>query len=95
MVSLRVPVQCFRCRTLADKSQVLESKSVSGDLRFECYDCYKRKRTPLLAVESEAKKKGHYCERCRYKFTARNSICPYCSKDDQVITGKVTVEDLL
>lgn len=91
MVLLRVSVQCFRCGIPADRSQVLESRNTSGDLKFECYDCYKRKQL----TSSEAKKVGHYCERCRYKFTSRNNICPYCSKNDCVITGKVSVNDLL
>ena len=92
MVFLRVPVQCFRCGIPADRSQVLESKSMSGDIRFECYDCYKSKH---LSPGSETNKRSHYCEKFMYKFTSRNNICPYCSKNDHVITGSVTVEDLL
>lgn len=77
--------------------ETVTKKSVNGELRYECSECFHRyRRDPLLAGIEEAQvKKEYYCERCRYKFHSKSGKCPYCSRSDQVIGGKVTVMDLL
>ncbi len=40
-------------------------------------------------------KKEFFCGRCRYKFKAKNTLCPYCSKEDQVVEQLHSVKDFL
>ena len=97
MTVLRARVSCFRCRRPVNKLSTITNKSINGEFRHECSECFRKaKRDPLLAgIEEVKQKKEYYCERCRYRFHSKSGVCPYCSRTDQVIGGKVTVMDLL
>lgn len=91
MVLLRVPVSCFRCGEVVDRSQTL----VAGK-RYECFSCYKQlKNSPWLIRQKLPEKLELYCECCRYRFKSKRLVCPYCDKEDRVVRGQIEVSDLL
>ena len=96
MTIIRSRVQCFRCKKSVDKSDTLVIKTITKDPRYECSQCYKRNRTKPWGFGDEMSyKKDYYCERCRYKFSSKKDVCPYCSKSDQIEGGNITVKDLI
>ena len=97
MVILKTKIQCFRWKKKVDKNETRVNKSVNGEPRHECFTCFKRyRRDPLLAgVEEIPYKKDYYCQRCNYKFKSKLNTCPYCSKNDLVIGGNVSLKELM
>ena len=96
MAVLRIKVNCSSCEKRIDKAQALPVKSVNNEKRYECYNCYRRSKSGSLGTNEEVKvKEPYFCQRCKYKFKSKKSICPYCNKSDFLVKGKVTVHDLL
>ena len=96
MPVLRVKITCFRCGKKKDKVEARLIKGMNNELRYECFTCYKRnKAEPWWDGKKEAVKKEYYCERCKYKFSSKRCICPYCNKNDRLTGGNVSVKDLL
>ena len=96
MSVLRITVNCFSCNEVIEKNSAIQIKGVSGDPRFECFSCFKKKRTaPWGMGDKISNKNSYYCQKCRYKFQARRPMCPYCSKADYLTSGNLSVHDLL
>jgi RNA polymerase subunit RPABC4/transcription elongation factor Spt4 len=85
MVELKTQIVCYTCKQLVDKDKAFLVQVTDKEDRFECPLCYKRKRS---------QKRELFCGRCKYKFNSKTPVCPYCSKSDEVIDGKVTLKDL-
>jgi len=93
---LRLKVNCFRCNSEVDANAVINSRSVNGEPRHECYSCYKKNKVDPLLPGDEAKvKRLYYCEKCRYQFKSFTPRCQLCSKPDYVVKGNPTVTDLI
>lgn len=96
--NLRVGVRCFRCYRNVGKNQAREVVCLSKEPRYECFDCFKRnKRDPLLSgIEKPAEKQEYLCGRCKYKFSSKKRVCPYCGNIERIeqVSG-VTVYDLI
>ena len=90
-------VQCFGCGKAVDKSQTFTSNNASKELRYQCPGCFKNKKVDIFgtAGETPALKKEFFCGRCKFKFRSKSTLCPYCSKEDQVIGQVHSVKGLL
>ncbi len=88
-------INCFRCQKAIDEAKARFLDTVNNERRYECFACYQKSRNGYLHHETTAVKRELYCERGRYKFLAKQPVCPYCSKDDAVILAAVSVHDLL
>ena len=96
MGNLRITVNCIRCKEEVDKNQTLMTRTSANEPRYECYRCYKNGKSAPTGGKGEMKQKiNMYCERCRYRFSSKNSTCPYCSKNDKITSANVTIQDLL
>ena len=96
MQSIKLKVQCFKCRQIVDKSNTITLESVTKDPRYACSNCYKKSRSQPWGFGDEVPyKKDYFCERCKYKFSSKRNTCPYCSKSDRVEGGNVTVKELI
>ena len=96
MSNLRVNVNCFKCGEEVEKNAARPIEAVNKEARYECFTCFRSDKTEPWGFGDEIQeKKELYCERCRYKFSSKISMCPYCNKQDQVVPGEVTVRDLL
>ena len=90
-------VQCFGCGKAVDKSGTFTSLNASKELRYQCPSCYLRNKDDLLG-DNKAQaplKRELFCARCKYKFKAKSMLCPYCSKEDQVVEQVHSVKELL
>ena len=94
MPVLKLKVRCFRCNQEVDKLEARQVESVSPQSRYECFPCFKKHHNAAKKV-ADAPQREFYCERCRYKFSSKTIMCPYCNKDDQLHKGKVTAYDLV
>jgi|SRR3989338_548979 len=90
-------VQCFGCGKAVDKSATFTSLNAARDLRYQCPSCYIKNKDDILGTNKipEAVKREFFCGRCKYKFKSKASLCPYCSKQDQVLEQVHSVKDLL
>lgn len=98
MVLLNNRVYCFRCKKSVEKTDSKYIGTVRTEERFECNSCLKRNRASPWSVNLEsapAQKIDLYCERCRYKFSSKALMCPYCNQADMLMRGDITVKDLL
>ena len=98
MVVLKSSVICISCKNQVNKLETIKFKSNNNETepRYQCPSCFKKAKTIKWGFGDEIKEKApHQCLRCKYKFQSKTGICPYCSKGDQVIKGKVTIHDLL
>ena len=89
---------CFHCRREFDKPQLRKFKVANQQIRYECVPCSTKLRTGSFlggAQEERREKNPYYCQRCNYHFKSQTVQCPYCSKDDAVVRGDVSVKDLL
>lgn len=91
-------VYCFRCKKSVEKTDTRFIGTVRKEDRYECLPCLKRNKSSPWSVrleEGPMEKIDLYCERCRYKFSSRALMCPYCNQADMLIRGNITVKDLL
>lgn len=96
MVLSTSQVQCADCRRSVNKLDTFTAVDGSRELRYICRGCYSvSKELNPRQKEKPQTKKEYFCGRCKYKFKALATICPYCSKDDQVIEQVHSVRDLL
>ncbi len=96
MVLLRVKVSCTKCKRRVDKIETRAMTSSMGVTTHECFDCFKKARTPRWGNDEGIKmKREMYCQRCRYRFSSVVKICPYCNESDYLESGKIDVTDLL
>ncbi|HLD01148.1 MAG TPA: hypothetical protein VJC39_05370 [Candidatus Nanoarchaeia archaeon] len=92
MVVLRSRVNCSKCKSSVDKNETILISSKNYDRTYECYSCYKKSGLKQSGIRIRQK---CYCERCRYKFNSLTLVCPYCSKDDQVIAADISISNWL
>jgi hypothetical protein len=96
MVVLRSRVLCFRCNEPVNKIDTVKTISTSGEPKYQCSSCFKTVKTTTWGLGDEIPVKNDcFCQRCKYKFKSKSGLCPYCSKNDLVVCGKITVHDLL
>ncbi|MEK6809402.1 MAG: hypothetical protein AABY40_01890 [Nanoarchaeota archaeon] len=89
-------VQCSDCRRSVNKLDTFTSINSSRDLRYLCRSCYSvNKDLGLGPQEKPQVKREYFCARCKYKFKSMATLCPYCSKPDQVVEQVHSVRDLL
>lgn len=89
-------VQCSDCRRSVNKLDTFAAVNGTKELRYRCRACYSvNKDLGLSPKEKQAIKKEYFCGRCKYKFKALGTTCPYCSKQDQVVEQVHSVKDLL
>lgn len=91
-------VYCFRCKKSVEKTDTRYIGTVRKEERYECNSCLKRNKGSPWSIPLEdgpAKKLDLYCERCRYKFSSKALMCPYCNQADMLMRGNITVKDLL
>ena len=89
-------VQCADCQRSVNKLDTFTSVSGSRDFKYLCRVCYSINRDlGMDPREKPATKKEFFCGRCKYKFKAFGTTCPYCSKQDQVVEQVHSVKDLL
>lgn len=88
-------VQCADCKKSVNKLDTFASSN-SRELRYRCRSCYIVNRDlGLTSTEKPQVKREYFCGRCKYKFKALGTTCPYCSKMDQVVEQVHSVMDLL
>lgn len=96
MVLLRVKVSCTKCKRRVEKLEARTMTSSLGETSYECFDCFKKARTPRWGSSEGIKMtREMFCQKCRYKFKSSVPICPYCNESDYLESGKLTVQDLL
>ncbi|MDP3699175.1 MAG: hypothetical protein Q8R47_06345 [Nanoarchaeota archaeon] len=89
-------VQCADCKRSVNKLDTFASSNPSRELRYRCRFCYSVNRDLGLGqVEKPQVKREYFCGRCKYKFKSLGTLCPYCSKQDQVVEQVHSVMDLL
>ncbi len=91
-------MQCFGCGKSMEKAQMFSTLDSSREMRFQCSGCYKHNKTDFMGEKKAVAaptKKEFFCGRCRYKFKAKSTLCPYCSKEDQVVEQLHSVKDFL
>jgi len=89
-------VQCADCRRAVNKLDTFAETGASRELRYRCRGCYSINRDlGLSRQEKPQTKKEYFCGRCKYKFKSLGTLCPYCSKQDQVVEQVHSVMDLL
>ncbi|MDO8510597.1 MAG: hypothetical protein Q7S55_00365 [Nanoarchaeota archaeon] len=89
-------VQCSDCRKSVNKQDTFTALGGSRELTYRCRACYSvNKDLGLGSKEKPAIKKEYFCGRCKYKFKSMGNLCPYCSKQDQVLEQVHSVMDLL
>lgn len=91
MISLRIKVSCNRCRKQVEK---INTREVSPK-KYECFDCFKSQRPKNPDKTSTPLKYDLYCERCRYKFTSSQRVCPYCNESDYLDVSGPSADELL
>ncbi|MEK6900962.1 MAG: hypothetical protein AABX37_01325 [Nanoarchaeota archaeon] len=96
MVYLRVKVPCFRCNRQFEKTEVRRIEAMNKEYKYECFTCFRRSLNVPFGAQEEARgKREFFCQRCKYRYSARSAICPYCNEMDMVVPGKVSIQDLL
>jgi hypothetical protein len=96
MPVLKVKVKCWRCGKNVDKSDTVETNLQNKDRRHQCYSCYKKNKSLCWGFGDKIKvKKEWFCERCKYKFKAANTTCPYCNRSDYVTKARVFAAELI
>lgn len=89
-------VQCADCRRSVNKLDTFTSVGGTKDLKYLCRSCYSvNKDLGLGPKEKPQVKREYFCGRCKYKFKSMGTVCPYCSKQDQVLEQVHSVKDLL
>jgi len=89
-------VQCADCKRSVNKLDTFAATGPSREVRYSCHPCYSINRGLGLApAEKPQVKREYFCGRCKYKFKALATTCPYCSKMDQVVEQVHSVRDLL
>ena len=80
---------------LCDQSiQKIDSVLIdAANVQRACYPCFKNNK--MLFKIQQGFKQEMYCERCKYKFSSKSLVCPYCSKGDRIVKGNMTVRDIL
>ncbi|MEK6900109.1 MAG: hypothetical protein AABX05_03215 [Nanoarchaeota archaeon] len=97
MVLPTTKVQCFGCGKSVEKALMFSALDASKEMQHQCSSCYRERKSDILGEKKipAPVKKDFFCGRCRYKFKGKTMICPYCSKEDQVIKQANSVNDLL
>lgn len=96
MILSNSQVQCFDCGKSVNKLDTFAAVDGSRGLRYRCRGCYSvNKELGLGLKEKPQVKREYFCGRCKYKFKALGTTCPYCSKQDQVMEQVHSVKDLL
>ena len=91
-----IQVQCSDCGRSVNKLDTFVAVSGSRDLKYRCRGCYSvNKELGLGQPEKPQVKREYFCGRCKYKFKSMGTLCPYCSKHDQVVEQVHSVKDLL
>ena len=89
-------VECFRCKENVQKANARLFTTLAEKKVFECNPCAQKSKAKLWSLGEESLTKNNYfCDRCKYKFSSRKSFCPYCSKNDQVVSADVKLGNLL
>lgn len=91
MVILRIPVECIYCNKNIDKRTALFVKNSQSRNLYQCDNCFKENSER----RANSEKVSLYCEGCRYKFTSRKAVCPYCNKYDSVVKTDIKISDLI
>ena len=97
---LKIKVKCHRCNEEIDKLDARPMESNGPTKQYECFPCFKKYN---LSDSPRVKKRtssgnGKYdlfCEKCRYKFSSRKIVCPYCDKSDHLIKSPDNILELL
>ncbi len=95
MATIRARVNCFRCGIPVHKAETILIKTLTNEKKYECYSCYKGGKMSTWGGKKTKVKQELYCQRCKYKFRSKTSLCPYCNKDDFVTFSNVKIEDLI
>jgi len=89
-------VQCSDCGRSVNKLDTFASTGASREMLYRCRGCYSINRDlGLIKQQKPQVKREYFCGRCKYKFKALGTTCPYCSKQDQVVEQIHSVKDLL
>ncbi|NQV91419.1 hypothetical protein HQ489_03005 [Candidatus Woesearchaeota archaeon] len=91
MVVIKAHVNCYQCHQSVDKAETLLIMSKGLLKLYQCINCYKIKK-PQGYFEH---RKEFYCEKCRYKFSSKKPICPYCNSSERLTKSNVTIHDLI
>ncbi len=95
MPILKLKVRCYKCNKEVDKLEAKEVPSIGTMARYECFPCFKKVAQAKRPKANTERRFDLFCDRCRYKFSSKTIMCPYCNKDDQLHKGKVTAFDLV
>lgn len=96
MVVLKVKVKCVHCNAEVEKLDARKVTPSLSEQRYECFSCFKRNKPLVWGFGDRVQQKHeYYCERCKYKFSSKSALCPYCSKGDRLTSGKISAKDLL
>ncbi len=101
MGAMEERLACLHCRKEYDKSALRKLKVANQQIKYECVPCSTKLRTgsysQVLSGKADVprQKNPYYCQRCNYHFKSQSVQCPYCSKDDTVVRGDISVNDLL
>ena len=88
-------VQCADCKRSVNKQETFAETNASREMRYRCHACYSiNKELGLGSKEKPQVKREYFCGRCKYKFKSLGTLCPYCSKQDQVVEQIHSVKDL-
>ncbi|PIN87597.1 hypothetical protein COV12_02995 [Candidatus Woesearchaeota archaeon CG10_big_fil_rev_8_21_14_0_10_32_24] len=91
MVVIKTNVNCYQCYQAVDKTETLVVLSKGLQKLYQCANCYKKNK-PQGRFEQ---RKSFYCEKCKYKFSSKKPLCPYCNSSERLTKSNITVYDLI
>ena len=94
MVVLDVKVNCYSCHESVSKRNTRLFNLAGKGNEDGCFGCYKGNKMPVSA-SAKKQKNDFFCNHCRYKFSSRRAICPYCGDSSNIVESNVTAVDLL
>ncbi len=98
MPILDVKVTCYSCQESVSKRNTRLFNMFGRGNVFECFTCFRGNKGGIPHTLSESKKKAKqdlFCNQCRYKFSSKRAVCPYCGNSDNLVESNVTTVDLL
>ena len=91
-------VNCYSCNESVSKSNTRLFNLYGKGNVYECFGCFKGNKggiPHILSQSKEKQKQNLFCNQCRYKFSSRKAVCPYCGKSSNLVVSNVTAVDLL
>ncbi|MBT4604884.1 hypothetical protein HOC01_04545 [archaeon] len=98
MAVIQAKIKCFTCGDGTPKNETVLVDRYGMGTVYECYPCFKSSRGTTLRMVSEERKKVKqdlFCGACRYKFSSRKAVCPYCGSSDALSSSNVSASDLI